>query len=187
MLQVILLLSAAALVGLDQWTKVLVTQAFAGKSPCVLIPGVLELCYSENDGAAFGLFPNQQWILIGLTSLIMLAILAVLLSGRYRRYRLLNLCGVLIVAGGIGNLIDRLFRGYVVDFIYIRAIHFPIFNLADTLVVCGAVLFLFCFLFLDRETADKKADLDHAVGGEEGHNGKTGADGGNRSGGNPAG
>ncbi len=157
MLQVILLLSAAALVGLDQGVKYLVSQTLAGQPPYVLIPGVFELHYSQNDGAAFGLFPGQQWILIGLTSLLMLVILGVLLSGKFRRYKMVNLCGVLIVAGGVGNLIDRLVHGYVIDFLYFKAINFPIFNLADTFVVCGAVLFLIYFLFVYRESGEKAA------------------------------
>ena len=98
------------------------------------------------------MFRDQTWILIGLTSLLVLAVLALLLSGRYRRSFMVNLSGVLVVAGGLGNLIDRIWHGYVIDFFYFELINFPIFNVADIYVtVTFIVLVLLIFFYYKDE------------------------------------
>ncbi len=150
MFRVLLIAAIAVLVGADQLTKYLAT-SYLEHQPPVGWDGVFVLQYSRNDGAAFGLFRDQTWILIGLTSLLVLAVLALLLSGRYRRSFMVNLSGVLVVAGGLGNLIDRIWHGYVIDFFYFEMINFPIFNVADVFVVCGAVLLLIYFLFVQKD------------------------------------
>ena len=133
MFRVLLIAAITVLVGADQLTKYLAT-SYLEHQPPVGWDGVFVLQYSRNDGAAFGLFRDQTWILIGLTSLLVLAVLALLLSGRYRRSFMVNLSGVLVVAGGLGNLIDRIWHGYVIDFFYFELINFPIFNVADVFV-----------------------------------------------------
>ena len=97
MFRVLLIAAIAVLVGADQLTKYLAT-SYLEHQPPVGWDGVFVLQYSRNDGAAFGLFRDQTWILIGLTSLLVLAVLALLLSGRYRRSFMVNLSGVLVVA-----------------------------------------------------------------------------------------
>lgn len=147
MLQVMIVLFAALLVGLDQLTKWL-AMTFLQDRPLVLIKGVLELNYQTNPGIAFGLYPGYRLLFIVLTSVALLVLLAALMSGKLSKYRLVTVSGTLIVAGGVGNLIDRIFRGEVIDFVYFRLINFPVFNLADSCIVVGAVLLLFFFLFL---------------------------------------
>lgn len=100
----------------------------------------------------------------------MVFMLVLLMSGRFRRYPLMNVSGVLIVAGGVGNLIDRIANGYVVDFLYFRLINFPIFNFADCCVVVGAALLLIFFFFFyeekpkpqpeDAASADDRSAID---------------------------
>lgn len=139
----------ALLIALDQWTKWLAVRYLAGGSPAVLIPGVLELRYLENHGAAFSILQNRQTFFRILTVLI-LALFTWLYLFRIpsgRRFRPLNFDCILLMAGAAGNLIDRVRQGYVVDFIYFRLIDFPIFNVADCYVTVGAVLLVVLILF----------------------------------------
>jgi len=104
-LQFILLLATAVLVGIDQLTKYLVTSNMQLGQSIPVIDGVFELLYHRNPGAAFGILPNQRWIFITFTFIVMLVILVILMSGKFRKYKLANAAGVLILAGGIGNMI----------------------------------------------------------------------------------
>lgn len=173
-----LLLGALALVGLDQLTKFLAT-TYLMDQPLVLIDGVLELRYSENDGAAWGIFSGARWPLVVLTVVLMGAVIGMLWSRRFRSYKLATIAGGLILAGGAGNLIDRALRGFVVDFIYVRWIDFPVFNVADCCVVIGAALMLIFLMFVYREdeapiqpssengeepTADETGNMDGTTG-----------------------
>ena len=116
------------------------------------------MSYLENRGAAFGIFQGKAFFLIGLTGLILLALAGLILSGRLRSPFLLWTAG-LIIGGGIGNLIDRIFRGYVIDYLDFRLIHFAIFNFADCCVVVGTLLVLIKLVFFDREKpAEETAD-----------------------------
>lgn len=151
MLQIIILAASAVLIGLDQWTKWLAVTHLKEQSPVVLWDGVFEFFYTENTGAAFGMLKEQRWIFITVTIVVLLAVLAVLLSGRFRKHPLVNISGILIIAGGVGNLIDRIALGYVVDFLYFKLIDFPIFNVADCCVVIGAILLLVYFFFFYKE------------------------------------
>ena len=157
MLQIMILVSAAFLVALDQGTKMLAVEHLT-KGAIPLIDGVFELTYVQNTGAAFGLLKNQRWIFMSITAVVMVVLLVVLMSGRFRRYRFANIAGTLILAGGIGNMIDRVAHGYVVDFLYFKLINFPVFNVADCYVVIGAALLLiFFFFFYKEENQPEKA------------------------------
>ena len=141
-----------ALILADQWTKLWALKALRGKDPIPLIPGVLELSYLENRGAAFGIFQNRQWFFILVTLLVLAGL--IYLSGRIpddRRYLPMRICFYLIGAGAVGNLIDRIFRTFVVDFIYFRLIDFPIFNVADIYVTTAAVLLVVLVVFFYKE------------------------------------
>ncbi len=155
MMQLGILLIAAGLVGIDQLTKWLAVLFLKGADPVSVINGVFSFTYTENRGAAWSMFEGQQWLLIGVTSVMLIGLLAVLLSGRFRRHRMATFGGILVVAGGIGNLIDRVFRGYVVDFLQTDFMDFPIFNVADCFVVVGAVLLFVYFVFFYSDTSVK--------------------------------
>ncbi len=144
----------AVLVALDQGTKQLAVRFLMGKPPFVIWDGVFELLYSENRGAAFGMFQGMQ----GVFSAVAVAVFAVILYmlwklPRERKYRPMIGCAVFIAAGAAGNLIDRVANGYVVDFFYFKWIDFPVFNVADCYVtVSTALLFiLFCFGYYTEE------------------------------------
>lgn len=108
--------------------------------------GVLHWTYLRNEGAAFGIFPNQRWLLVGLTS-VLIIVGIYLLAARKIKSPFLIWAACLIVAGGLGNLIDRVFRHYVIDYIEVRLIHFAIFNFADCCVVVGTIMLILYLLF----------------------------------------
>ena len=152
------LVLAAVLVGVDQITK-LVATTYWQQAPCVLWDGVLELTYTQNTGMAWGMMAGFRWVLVAVTAVIIVALLIALLLSRLR-HPLMRVAASLIIAGGIGNLIDRVSVGYVVDFIYVKLIRFPVFNFADCCVCIGAVLLLLYLLFWDPKLRGKERDGD---------------------------
>lgn len=140
------------LVIIDQLTKLLVLHTLKPDGPVPLIPGVLELLYVENRGAAFGILQNRQWLFVLITIIVVAAVLWLMmrLPGE-RRFLPLRLCALFITAGAVGNLIDRVLRHYVVDFIYFKLIDFPVFNVADIYVTCSAFALAFLLLFFYKE------------------------------------
>lgn len=141
------ILAVGVLVGLDQWTKYLATVNLAD-SPLVIWEGVFELHYSTNAGAAFGLLQNQRWIFLVLATLVLIAIAVFFYKiSPKEQYRPLQILCVFIMAGAIGNMIDRVLNGYVVDFLYFRLIDFPIFNVADCYVTLSGVLVIILLFF----------------------------------------
>ncbi len=140
------------LAAFDQWTKRLAYGGLRVNGPVVLWDGVFELLYSENRGAAFGILQGKQ----GLFFLVAVAVFIVVLLflGRMpsgKRYLPLFGCLVLLMSGALGNLIDRMFRGFVVDFFYFKLIDFPIFNVADCYVVVAAALLILLTGFYYKE------------------------------------
>lgn len=139
---------------LDQLTKVLALADLKGQESVVLIKGVLELKYLENRGMAFGMFQGKIPLFVILCLVFFLtAIYAFVRIPKTRYYLPLMLIGYMLLAGAMGNFIDRVFRGFVVDFIYFSLIDFPIFNLADIyVVVSGILLVLFvCFKYKEED------------------------------------
>lgn len=158
------LLLAALLTVFDQWTKHVAAATWQSE-PCVLIPDVLELTYTENDGAAWGIFSGHQTFLIVTTAVMFGVILWALVAGKWQ-HPVLQVGETLMLAGGIGNLIDRVWNDYVVDFIYVSAIDFAVFNVADCCVCCGAVLTIVYVLFLEkRDAREDRASADDTDGG----------------------
>ena len=151
MFQGIIVAVIAAMVGLDQLTKWLAVVYLKSGDPVTLIPGVLQLSYTENEGAAFGMLQGGRWFFVVMTGILMAALLLFLLSGKLRRYRIFNCSMILIIAGGIGNFIDRIVQGYVVDFIEVTLFEFPLFNVADCFVVIGSVMLLIFYGFIYEE------------------------------------
>ena len=134
-------LLCGGLIAADLLTKL--TASKLGSREVVLIPGVLSLSYIENRGAAFGIMQGRQWLLI-VISAVMIAAAVVFYIRRIRdiQYRYLRVLTVFLVAGALGNMIDRIMLGYVRDFIYFKLIDFPVFNVADIYVTVSAVLIL---------------------------------------------
>ena len=140
------------LVAADQLSKFWVLAALKGQGSVPVIKDVFELLYVENRGAAFGILQNHQWIFLLIGAVILLALLWIFpkLPGE-KHFLGLMLCCVFIGAGAIGNMIDRLFRGYVVDFLYFKLIDFPVFNVADIYVTTASVVLILLILFVYRE------------------------------------
>ena len=134
------------LILLDQFTKYLAVHSLKGTKGISLIPGIFEFYYLENLGAAWGILKNARYFFL-ITALILIGFIIYY----YRRLpddRHWNFCRflmILLTAGAVGNSIDRLIHGYVIDFLYISAIHFPVFNVADCYVTVSIVLFLFYY------------------------------------------
>ncbi|MCD8123541.1 MAG: signal peptidase II [Lachnospiraceae bacterium] len=144
--------SVLFLVLLDQWTKYLAVAKLA-EGPFVIWDGVFELHYSINEGAAFGILQQKQALFVVLTMVVILCVCWFYLFRipQSRRYRPLNILCVTLMAGAIGNLIDRVRQGYVVDFLYFKLINFPIFNVADCYVTFSAALLILLLLFYYKE------------------------------------
>ncbi len=161
------LVSAVLLVAADQLIKYLVLENLTKVATLPLIDGVLHLTYVENRGAAFGIFQGQRWILIGVTALVLLAAIVFLLSGKLTE-RLMIWGVALIISGGIGNLIDRIARGFVVDYVDFRLINFYVFNLADACVCIGVGLVMLYLLFIEPMKAKRAKQTDTIEVGESG-------------------
>ncbi len=146
------LVIVAALVALDQLTKAAVVANLKGKADFAIIKGVLELQYAENRGAAFGIFQNRQLPITILSLLIAGGLLFLFETTPYKkRMRPALVCYAVIMAGAIGNMIDRIKQSYVVDFIYFKIINFPNFNVADICVTCGCAVLIVLFMFYYKE------------------------------------
>ena len=139
---------------LDQVSKHLVLTYLKGENDISLISGVLQLRYIENRGMAFGLFEGKIPVFVILFFCLFVYVYARIPRTRY--YLPLAVTSVIMVSGALGNFIDRVFRGYVVDFIYFSLIDFPVFNMADIYVVCSGILLvlLVCFKYRNDEDYD---------------------------------
>lgn len=165
MLLWILIIAASVLV--DQITKLLAAGNMALYDSVTVIPHVFSFTYIHNYGAAWGLFSEHRWVFLILTG-IALIVLPILLY-RYRHLPFLfGFSLSLIIGGAIGNMIDRLFRGYVIDFLEFTFIDFPVFNVADICVTVGTILMFIYIVFLDKTFfADKKSKPASQPEGEE--------------------
>ena len=154
------LLAAAVLVGVDQWLKIWATNALKPLGSAPLWPGVVELHYVLNDGMAFSMLAGQQTLLIAVTT-VMLAAVAVYLV--WKRPPLAErIAWTMVLGGGIGNLIDRVLAGQVVDYINLLFIDFAVFNFADICVTCGIALLFVDILLV--ETRRRKAETPQTAG-----------------------
>ena len=150
-------LLCGGMIAADLLTKLAASKL--GNREVVLIPGVLSFSYIENHGAAFGIMQGRQWLLI-VISAVMIAAAVVFYIRRIRdiRYRYLRVLIVFLVAGALGNMIDRIMFGYVRDFIYFKLIHFPVFNVADIYVTVSAVLILIWIILHDDSDPGSSSD-----------------------------
>ena len=151
-------LAAATILALDQWVKYWITANLPLGESMPLLPGFMQLRTVHNFGAAWSSFSGMRWLLVGVTSVIVLAVAYVLVR-RIVRHPLGVAACLLILSGGLGNIIDRVRLGYVVDIFDFQFMNYPVFNVADIAVVCGAVLAAVYYLWF-YEKYDKKDRQD---------------------------
>ncbi len=157
---IICLVEILLLIGIDQLIKFVVVQKMWPHGEIRLWnigdKEILWLRFLENSGAAFSSFAGKQWLLIVMTSIMIIAC-SIWLIYCFRHSKYLSYTLSLIIAGGMGNLIDRIFRdGLVVDYIDVRIIHFAVFNFADCCVVIGVCLIVFFMFFIEPKIEKRK-------------------------------
>ena len=140
---------------LDQLSKVWVLNTLAPAGSFPLWEGVLHFTYVENRGAAFGLLSNHRWVFMVISTVSILALfLYIFIAKPKSRLEIVSIS--FIIGGGIGNMIDRIFRGFVVDFIDVTCIRFYVFNIADSFVCVGCGLMILSLLLAELGEAKGK-------------------------------
>ena len=156
-------LFAAGIVAADQVTKYLTVANIALHEDVPFIPGLLQLTYVQNTGAAFSSFEGQQWLFA-----IIFAVFTFLLFWEYYKKpmgftKFERWCIAAVYAGGVGNMIDRVRLGYVVDMIETTFVEFPVFNVADCFITCGCIALMVHLILFNKEfwkDDKKKHDTD---------------------------
>ncbi|MEG1847286.1 MAG: signal peptidase II [Lachnospiraceae bacterium] len=140
------------LIALDQVTKYIAVLKLKNQVPYPIIPDILELNYLENRGAAFGMLQNQKFFFVFI-ALVFISLIVYFLykTPDHKKYDSMHILLVMIAAGAIGNMIDRIRLDYVVDFIYLVCINFPIFNVADMYVTVATAVLAIILLFVYKE------------------------------------
>lgn len=149
-------LIALIVVALDQYTKALAVAKLKTQTVPIL-ENIFHLTYVENTGAAFGMFKNANTVFIVVISIIITGILIALFKMKLNS-KLIKISVALILGGAVGNLMDRISRGFVVDFLDFRLINFPVFNIADSCIVVGAILICIFVIFFDNKEEQKNAE-----------------------------
>lgn len=145
-------LGVIAVVLLDQWTKYLTVTKIADER-IVLWENVFELVYVKNNGMAWGMFQNMQWLFVVITPIVLGLITWFYLKMPYeKKFVPMRVLTVMLTGGAIGNLLDRMFRGefckgHVVDMFYFKAIDFPVFNVADSFICVSFALLAILVIF----------------------------------------
>lgn len=159
-----LILAAAIALGavvLDQITKAFVSSHFAVGDARALFPG-LRLYYTKNDGAAFSILSGHRWLFLWFSMLAM-GLIVYLLVRYSRRHPLLTVSLAMVLGGGLGNLIDRVLYGSVVDFLDFTFMRFAVFNVADIFVTCGAVALGVYLLFVEPRVEKRLREAEKAA------------------------
>ena len=142
---------AAGVVALDQWTKALTLANIPLHGTVDFIPGFLDFTYVRNTGAAFSSFEGQQWLFALIFALFTLGIVWEYFKKPMGFTRFERWCIAAIYAGGLGNMIDRVRLGYVVDMIRTRFMDFPVFNVADCFITCGCFALMASLIFVNKQ------------------------------------
>mgnify|MGYP002517746617 CR=1 FL=1 len=143
-------LFAAGIVAADQFTKYLVLQNIPLHSHMDFLPGILNLTYVQNTGAAFSSFEGQQWLFA-----LIFAVFTILIVWEFFKKSMGFTtfewwCIAAVYGGGLGNMIDRVRLGYVIDMIKTDFMVFPVFNVADCFITCGCFAMIFSLLFINK-------------------------------------
>ena len=147
----LLVLISAAVVVLDQITKAITVAKIALFEEIPFLPGLVDLTYVRNNGAAFSSFRGMQWMFALVFVIFTLLILWEYFKKPMGFNKFERICIAAVYGGGLGNMIDRLRMGYVVDMIETTFMEFPVFNVADIFITCGCVLLLVSLVFFNKE------------------------------------
>ena len=142
---ILVLVISAAIVVLDQIFKYLAINNLKSVENVAVIDNLLYFTYLENRGAAFGIFSNQRWLFI-ITTVLAIILLVYLVFVKKFQSKIFNISVALIIGGGVGNLIDRIFLGYVVDYIQISFFP-PVCNFADYCITAGTIILIIWLFF----------------------------------------
>ncbi|MBQ2785143.1 MAG: signal peptidase II [Oscillospiraceae bacterium] len=145
-----LTLFSAAVVAVDQITKFLVVENIPLYADIPLLPGVVQLTYAQNTGAAFSMLQGQQWLFALIFAVFTAAILWAYFKKTFPFSKFEWFCIAAVYAGGLGNMIDRLRLGYVIDMIETLFIQFPVFNVADSFITCGCIALMVSLIFFNK-------------------------------------
>ena len=143
-------LFAFGIVGLDQLTKYLTITNIPLFSDVEFIPKVLGFTYVRNTGAAFSMLQGQRWLFVAVFALLTVLLILEYFKSPLPFTKLERWCIAAIYGGGLGNVIDRVFRGYVVDMLETKFMDFPVFNVADCFITCGCILLLVHIIFFNK-------------------------------------
>ena len=145
-----LCLFAIGIVGVDQLTKYLTIANIQLYEKVEFIPKVLGLTYVRNTGAAFSLLQGQRWLFVAVFALLTVLLVYEYFKNPLPFTKFERWCIAAIYGGGLGNVIDRVFRKYVVDMLETRFMDFPVFNVADCFITCGCILLLVHIIFFNK-------------------------------------
>ena len=157
---------AIAIVAADQLVKLWSVSNLLGREPVEFIHGILNLRYVENTGAAFSILTGQRWLFIALTPVAVGVICYIIFAKKITNKVGLISLGM-VLGGALGNFVDRLLRGYVVDMFEFAFIKFPVFNIADIFITCGGLLFIAYFVASEVSLARIEKRRKEADGGTE--------------------
>lgn len=146
------IIAVVVLILLDQGTKLWALASLKPIHNMTLVEGFMDLTFVENRGVAFGMFSGQRWFILLLTGIIAAGLIWFYVTmPKKKEYFPLRVSLVLVLSGAIGNIIDRLFRGYVVDFFEFTFFEWPVFNVADIYVVVGVILLALMIIFVVKD------------------------------------
>ena len=148
---ILMLLAAAAVVAADQLSKLWIVANIPLHTTIDAIPGLFHLTYVQNTGAAFSSFQGMLWLFIVIFALFTAGVIWEFSKKRMPFTSFDRWCIALVYAGGLGNMIDRIRLGYVVDMIAVDFIDFPVFNVADCFITCGCILLIVSLVFFNRD------------------------------------
>ena len=151
---VIVVVLSAVVAGIDQLIKYHIYENLYPDGRVNVIDNLFSLVYSENRGAAFGIFQNGTVFFSVVTVLLIAVFVYLLISGKFKG-KLFTISMILIIGGGIGNLIDRIFRGFVIDYLSVSFFP-PVCNFADYCITIGAFLFMLCILLTTEKKSEEK-------------------------------
>ncbi|WP_125766439.1 signal peptidase II [Lapidilactobacillus wuchangensis] len=155
-MQLLILFLGILVIGADQWLKSWISSSLALQQQVTLIPGWLSFTNIRNTGAAWSSFEGQTWFFYLITIIALAVVIPLLVKAYRKKSSYTYFTGlVLIIAGTIGNFIDRATQGYVVDMFQLDFVNFPIFNIADMALTVGVILLFIFVIFLDKDTDSK--------------------------------